>query len=66
MAIEAAEPRYRWSVEDFLHPWDVGAFGERRVELVGGEVWSASPVGSWHGATAVRVIRTIPEVNGRS
>lgn len=52
---------YRWAMDEFLLAWEAGAFHDR-AELIDGEVW-AVPIGDWHGETAMRVARTLP--NGR-
>lgn len=52
---------YHWRLEEFLLAWEAGAFDDR-VELIEGEVW-AVPIGDWHGETAMRVARALP--NGR-
>jgi hypothetical protein len=49
---------YRWRLEEFVAAWDAGAF-DSRVELVDGEVW-AVPIGNWHGDTAARLLRALP------
>ncbi len=51
-------PLYRWTRDEFVRAWEVGAF-ERRVELVEGEVWEVS-IGPWHGETTGQVIRALP------
>lgn len=49
---------YRWALDEFLLAWEAGAFHDR-AELIDGEVW-AVPIGRWHGETAARVIRAMP------
>jgi hypothetical protein len=49
---------YRWRLEEFLRAWEAGVFAER-VELIDGEVWPV-PIGTWHGDTAARVVRALP------
>lgn len=49
---------YRWSLEEYLLAFEAGAFQER-AELIDGEVWAVS-IGRWHGKTAVRVARALP------
>lgn len=49
---------YRWSLEEYLVAFEAGAFQER-AELIDGEVWAVS-IGRWHGTTAVRVTRALP------
>lgn len=51
-------PLYRWTRDEFVRAWEVGAF-ERRVELVEGEVWEVS-IGPWHGKVTARVVRALP------
>jgi hypothetical protein len=51
-------PLYRWTRNEFVRAWEVGAF-ERRVELVEGEVWEVS-IGPWHGEATGQVIRALP------
>jgi hypothetical protein len=48
----------RWQLEEFLQAWETGAF-QQRVELVNGEVLAVS-IGDWHGDTAMKVIRALP------
>lgn len=50
--------RYQWRLGEFLAAWEAGAF-DGRAELVDGEVW-AVPIGDWHGDTAARVLRALP------
>lgn len=50
--------RYRWSKDEFVRAWEVGAF-DRRVELVKGEVWEVS-IGLWHGQTTGALVRALP------
>jgi hypothetical protein len=49
---------YRWRLEEFVRAWEAGVF-ESRTELIDGEVWPV-PIGTWHGVTAARVIRALP------
>ena len=49
---------YRWRREEFLRAWEAGVF-EGRTELVDGAVWPV-PIGTWHGDTAARVVRVLP------
>lgn len=49
---------YRWSLEEYLIAFEAGAFHER-AELIDGEVWAVS-IGRWHGRTAMRVARALP------
>lgn len=53
-----ASTPYRWRLEEFLRAWEAGVF-DGRTELVDGEVWPV-PIGSWHGDTAARVVRVLP------
>ncbi|MGH9001157.1 MAG: Uma2 family endonuclease [Acidimicrobiia bacterium] len=53
-----ASTPYRWRREEFLRAWEAGVF-EGRTELVDGEVWPV-PIGSWHGDTAAKVLRALP------
>ncbi len=56
--MSTAPATYRWSLADFLRAWEADAFSNR-VELVEGEVWPVA-IGAWHGSTAARVIRALP------
>lgn len=40
--------RLRWTVEDYHRAIDAGLFGERRVELVDGELYEMPPMGEPH------------------
>lgn len=50
---------FRWTLNEYLHAWEAGVFDNRRAELVEGEVWAVS-IGRWHGRTAARVTRALP------
>lgn len=50
---------FRWTLDEYLRAWEAGVFDNRRAELVDGEVWAVS-VGRWHGRTALRVVRALP------
>ncbi|CAN5168078.1 Uma2 family endonuclease [soil metagenome] len=54
----AAVAPYRWSLDEFVRAWEAGVFSER-AELIDGEVWPV-PIGNWHGDTAARVLRALP------
>jgi putative restriction endonuclease len=43
---------------EFLRAWEAGVF-EGRTELVDGQVWPV-PIGTWHGDTAAKVLRALP------
>jgi hypothetical protein len=51
---------WRWNEEAFVRAWEAGVFGDKRVEMVRGEVWPVS-IGPWHGAVAANLIRLLPE-----
>ena len=44
---------HRWTLEEYLLAWEVGALG-KRVELLDGEVWDVG-MGPWHGDTAAEI-----------
>lgn len=50
---------YRWRLEEFLRAWEANVF-VGRTELIDGEVWSV-PIGTWHGDTAAKVLRALPD-----
>lgn len=58
-----ASTPYRWRIEEFLRAWEAGVF-DSRVELVDGEVWPV-PIGTWHGDTAARLMRALPNDDHR-
>lgn len=51
---------WSWDEESFIRALESGLFGDRRFELVEGEVWAVS-IGPWHGKVAMRVARALPE-----
>jgi Putative restriction endonuclease len=53
-----ASTPYRWRLSEYLRAWEAGVF-EGRTELLDGEVWPV-PIGTWHGDTAARVLRALP------
>lgn len=53
-----AATAYRWRLEEFIRAWEADVF-VARAELVDGEVWPVS-IGTWHGDTAARVLRALP------
>lgn len=53
-----ASTPYRWRLEEFVRAWEAGVF-HARAELVDGEVWPV-PIGTWHGDTAAKVLRALP------
>ncbi len=57
--MSAEVQQHRWSTEGFLRAWEAGAFDGARVEMVDREVWPVS-IGSWHGRTTARVVRSLP------
>jgi hypothetical protein len=57
--VSVAPLAYRWSLSEFVRAWEARSF-DHRVELVEGEIWPVV-VGTWHGRTASRVIRALPE-----
>ncbi len=52
------QQQHRWSTDGFLRAWEAGAFDDSRVEMVEGQVWPVS-IGSWHGRTTGRVVRSL-------
>lgn len=57
MAVAATT--HRWTLPEYLRAWEAGAFDGYRTELLDGEVLDVS-IGRWHGATAMRVARALP------
>lgn len=53
-----ASTPYRWRLAEYVRAWEAGVF-EGHTELVDGEVWPVS-IGTWHGDTAARVLRALP------
>ena len=54
------ERRHRLSVADFHQLAEAGAFGsEERVELIGGELFDMTPIGSRHAAAVDRLVEKL-------
>ena len=56
---ELVSERWVWDEATFVQAWELGVFGDRRVELVEGEVWLVS-IGDWHGDVTANVTRALP------
>ena len=50
---------YRWSIDQYLALSETGTFGDRRVELVNGDLWTMTPLGAWHGRATFRLARLL-------
>lgn len=54
----------KWSVSDYHRMIEAGILGDRRVELIDGEIWEMSPEGPLHTSTniqAVKYLRSLVE-----
>lgn len=45
----------RWTYDELLRLDDLGLFGERRIELIDGEILEMSPTGSRHAEAVTNV-----------
>ena len=61
-------PRYRFSVEDYYAMAEAGILGmDERVELIGGEIITMSPIGNEHAASVDTITDfLVPLVTGRA